>query len=68
MKMTEFLQEDEENFRIITPYDAQRTALENDLKAAGLQWKDKCFNVDSFQGKHSYLSSFIKFLTAILRK
>ena len=66
VKMTEFLQEDGENFKIITPYDAQRTALENDLKAAGLQWKDKCFNVDSFQGKHIYLSPLIGVLTCIL--
>lgn len=39
------------SYRIITPYDAQRTALENDLKAAGLDWHNKCYNVDSFQGK-----------------
>ncbi|KAJ3537021.1 hypothetical protein NM688_g6751 [Phlebia brevispora] len=49
-KMAEYLQEDDASFRIITPYDAQRTALESDLKAAGLQWENKCFNVDSFQG------------------
>lgn len=43
-------QEDSESFRIITPYDAQRSTIENDLKAAGLSWENKCFNVDSFQG------------------
>ncbi|KAI0078806.1 hypothetical protein K474DRAFT_1683625 [Panus rudis PR-1116 ss-1] len=39
-----------ESYRIITPYDAQRNALEKALKAAKLAWEDKCFNVDSFQG------------------
>ncbi|TFY66809.1 hypothetical protein EVG20_g4292 [Dentipellis fragilis] len=38
------------SFRIITGYDAQRTALENTMKSEGLNWEDKCFNVDSFQG------------------
>jgi len=38
------------SFRIITPYDPQRSALENGLKDAGLPWEDKCFNIDAFQG------------------
>lgn len=38
------------SFRIITPYDAQRSLLENGLKDAKLAWQDKCFNIDSFQG------------------
>ena len=38
-------------YRVITPYDAQRTLIEKQLKLAGLPWEDKCFNVDSFQGK-----------------
>ncbi|PPQ67578.1 hypothetical protein CVT25_012072 [Psilocybe cyanescens] len=38
------------SFRIITPYDAQRSLLENCLKRAKLPWENKCFNVDSFQG------------------
>ncbi|KDQ57105.1 hypothetical protein JAAARDRAFT_95213, partial [Jaapia argillacea MUCL 33604] len=38
------------NFRIITPYDPQRAALERELQVAKLPWEDKCFNVDSFQG------------------
>jgi len=38
------------NFRIITPYDAQRSALEEGMKKHELNWEDKCFNVDSFQG------------------
>jgi len=37
-------------FRIITPYDAQRSMLENALKVAKLPWEDKCFNIDAFQG------------------
>ena len=39
------------DFRIITPYDAQRSLIEEELKKAELEWGDKCFNVDSFQGK-----------------
>ena len=38
------------NFKIITPYDAQRNAIENALKTAGLPWENTVFNVDSFQG------------------
>jgi len=38
-------------YRVITPYDAQRTLIEKQLKLAKLPWEDKCFNVDSFQGK-----------------
>ncbi|THH13051.1 hypothetical protein EW146_g7128 [Bondarzewia mesenterica] len=50
--------EDEgESFRIITPYDAQRNLLETALKEQGLVWQDKCFNVDSFQGRSSHSSS-----------
>ena len=40
-----------EDFRVITPYDAQRTELEAALKRAALPWEDRCFNVDSFQGQ-----------------
>ncbi|KAH8099964.1 P-loop containing nucleoside triphosphate hydrolase protein [Cristinia sonorae] len=38
------------SFRVITPYDAQRGKLEQQLKAAELPWENKCFCVDSFQG------------------
>jgi len=38
------------SFRIITPYDAQRSAIEKALKEEKIPWEDKCFNVDSFQG------------------
>ena len=40
-------------FRIITPYDAQRGAIEAALKHADLPWEDTVFNVDSFQGSCS---------------
>ncbi|PIL35585.1 hypothetical protein GSI_02313 [Ganoderma sinense ZZ0214-1] len=51
LKIAEKLQAEDKDYCIITPYDAQRSFLENDLKDSGLNWKDKCFNVDSFQGK-----------------
>ncbi|KAG2367901.1 AAA domain-containing protein [Suillus spraguei] len=38
-------------YRIITPYDGQRSTIEHQLELAKLPWADKCFNVDSFQGK-----------------
>ncbi|TFK33236.1 AAA domain-containing protein [Crucibulum laeve] len=38
------------SYRIVTPYDPQRSQLELALKKAKLPWEDKCFNVDSFQG------------------
>ena len=38
------------SYKIVTPYDSQRNALEQALKEKGLDWHDKCFNVDSFQG------------------
>ena len=36
-------------FCIITPYDAQRSAITSRLKAENLPW-DSVYNVDSFQG------------------
>ncbi|TDL25784.1 hypothetical protein BD410DRAFT_813484 [Rickenella mellea] len=50
MKMSELLSEKDKEFKIITPYDAQRTLIEKTLRDNELEWKDKCFNVDSFQG------------------
>ncbi|KAG2128077.1 AAA domain-containing protein [Suillus cothurnatus] len=44
------LQAKNKQFRIITPYDAQRSLIEDKLKLQDLKWEDKCFNVDSFQG------------------
>jgi len=43
----------EKSYRIITPYDAQRSQLESALKAEKLPWEDRCFNVDSFQGNEA---------------
>lgn len=46
------------DFCIITPYDAQRAAIERQLKAEDLPW-ERVFNVDSFQGWYmtKYFSS-----------
>jgi AAA domain len=38
------------SYRIVTPYDAQRSELESALEREKLPWADRCFNVDSFQG------------------
>ena len=45
-------QRQNKRYRIITPYDTQRTAIEIGLQNAKppLRWKNKVFNVDSFQG------------------
>lgn len=58
LKIAEKLQAENKEYCIITPYDAQRSFLENDLKSSGLIWEDKCFNVDSFQGE-SLLSLYV---------
>lgn len=50
MKIAEKLEMENKSYRIITPYDAQRNYLEKEMKAFGLRWENKCFNVDSFQG------------------
>lgn len=44
------LQEQDRNYRIITGYEGQRNLIESLMKEEGLEWGDKCFNVDSFQG------------------
>ncbi|KAK7050877.1 hypothetical protein VNI00_004989 [Paramarasmius palmivorus] len=50
LKIGQQLQEAKEDYRIITPYDGQRNYVEHLMKEQELQWEDKCFNVDSFQG------------------
>ncbi|KAF9052505.1 hypothetical protein BDZ89DRAFT_430047 [Hymenopellis radicata] len=50
-KLARTLQNRGESFKVITPYDAQRALLQKLLKMEGLDWENKCFNVDSFQGK-----------------
>ncbi|KAI0649113.1 P-loop containing nucleoside triphosphate hydrolase protein [Trametes meyenii] len=52
LKIAEKLQVEGKNYAIITPYDAQRSFLEMEMKEAGLVWQDRCFNVDSFQGMY----------------
>ncbi|KAK0500417.1 P-loop containing nucleoside triphosphate hydrolase protein [Armillaria luteobubalina] len=50
VKIANILQRRGKSFKVITPYDAQRSAIEKALKDANLTWKDTCYNVDSFQG------------------
>jgi len=49
--LAQHLQDEGKSYRIITPYDAQQTELERALKGTDLNWHDKCFTVDSFQGQ-----------------
>lgn len=42
------------NFCVISPYDAQRAAIEKGLQNAKLPW-DSVYNVDSFQGSSVFL-------------
>lgn len=51
------LVQNNKKFRVVTPYDAQRGLIEHKLRSEGLPWKDKCFNVDSFQGTSTFFSS-----------
>jgi len=50
LQIAEQLQTQNRSYRIITPYDSMRTAIEAEMKERGLSWADKCFNVDAFQG------------------
>jgi len=51
IKLAQKLQDQEKNYRIITPYLLQRSTIENTMMVTdGLDWTDKCFAVDSFQG------------------
>jgi regulator of nonsense transcripts 1 len=69
LRIAHHLETEGKSYRIITPYDAQRTVVENGLKEKGLSWEDKCFNVDSFQGLRFSLSllSFVM-LIIVFRK
>jgi superfamily I DNA and/or RNA helicase len=51
------LHTEEQPYRILTPYDAQRTLIENELKETEdqLPWADTVFNVDAFQGESDCL-------------
>jgi regulator of nonsense transcripts 1 len=58
--LAQHLQDKNKSYRIITPYDAQRNTIESGMKQAeNLNWGDKCFNVDAFQGKFLYIFSAI---------
>ncbi|KAF5359601.1 hypothetical protein D9756_003109 [Leucocoprinus leucothites] len=52
LKIAKYLQDNELSYKIISPYDAQRNAIETKMKNSpeGLKWENTCFNVDSFQG------------------
>jgi superfamily I DNA and/or RNA helicase len=50
MIVRELVKNHETKFRVVTPYDAQRGLIEHKLRSENLPWKDRCFNVDSFQG------------------
>ena len=58
LKIAQKLQEQEKNYRIITPYAGQTTLIESSMKNMELNWADKCFNVDSFQGEISSIFVF----------
>jgi len=66
LRIAAMLQAKKKRFRIITPYDAQRSLIEEELKTNSLDWEDKCFNVDSFQGLFSrhILRPFRDFLSS----
>ncbi|TFK70343.1 P-loop containing nucleoside triphosphate hydrolase protein [Pluteus cervinus] len=49
-KLAQKLHRLKRSYRIITPYDAQRSVLENGLRAEKIPWQDRCYNIDSFQG------------------
>lgn len=59
LKIAQKLQEQEKNYRIITPYAGQTTLIESSMKKLELSWADKCFNVDSFQGEISLIFVFV---------
>ncbi|KAL0954938.1 hypothetical protein HGRIS_003871 [Hohenbuehelia grisea] len=51
INIAEKLHQQGQSWRIITPYDPQRSFIESQLKREGkIPWEDKCFNVDAFQG------------------
>ena len=60
LKLAQHLQDEGKEYKIISPYEAQTTFIEQEMKnTEGLDWEDKCFNVDSFQG--IYFSIFCDF-------
>lgn len=57
VKLAAFLEGSKKSYRIITPYDSQRNYIEELMKEKELDWHDKCFNVDSFQGISNFIVS-----------
>ncbi|KAG6821288.1 hypothetical protein H0H93_000148 [Arthromyces matolae] len=53
IKVASSLRAHGKSFKIITPYDSQRSRLETALKDSKVPWEDTCFNVDSFQGNEA---------------
>ena len=51
LKLASQLEEKNLSYRIVTPYESQRNLIETTMQENEMQWEDKCFNVDSFQGK-----------------
>nr|GAT46571.1 predicted protein [Mycena chlorophos] len=51
IQLASLFQERNKSYKIITPYDGQRELIEHTMKATeGLDWEEKVYNVDSFQG------------------
>ncbi|KAF7327625.1 AAA-12 domain-containing protein [Mycena kentingensis (nom. inval.)] len=51
IQLAQHLQAQGRSYKIITPYDGQRVLIERAMKETdGLDWKEKVYNVDSFQG------------------
>lgn len=52
VQIAKHLQNQNKSYRIITPYGSQRTLIEDEMKKAtgGMDWEDKCFTLDAFQG------------------
>jgi len=42
-------------FKIVTPFEAQRNAIEESLRASGLAWQDICHTVETIQGARKSL-------------
>lgn len=51
IQLAQNLQAAGKKYKIITPYDPQTHGIEKKMQETeGLDWEDKCFNVDAFQG------------------
>ena len=60
IQIARHLQDKQLNYKIISPYDAQRNFIETKMKNSpeGVRWENTCFNVDSFQGNIFVASYF----------